>query len=56
MLHPFKETGLLKINATEEIKAACWGFIWIFKLDLERDKNQQTGNFPSDLCPMPILK
>lgn len=56
MLHPFKETGILKTNATEGTKAACWGFIWIVQLDLERGKNQQTGNFPSDPCPMPSLK
>lgn len=56
MLHPFKETGILKTNATEGTEAASWGFIWIVKLDLERGKNQQTGIFPSDPCPIPSLK
>lgn len=39
MLPSFKETGILKTHVTEEIKATCWRFIWIFTLDFERGEN-----------------
>lgn len=41
MSHPFKETGILKTNVTEEIKAACWRFIWIFTFNIVRGENSR---------------
>jgi len=46
MLHPFKETRILKTNVAEENQAACWRFIWLFTLDFERGENLADRKLP----------